>query len=85
MIQPGSCVLRKHSLSLRGHATSVSLEDPFWEAFQRLARSQGRSTAALAADLDQARTHMDPMPNLSSMIRIYVLTAAQNQGVPLCP
>ncbi|MEM8792374.1 MAG: ribbon-helix-helix domain-containing protein [Pseudomonadota bacterium] len=61
---------RKRSLTLRGHRTSVSLEDPFWEIFCRIAKSKGRSINALAAELDEAR---EPPASLASAIRLHVL------------
>ena len=61
---------RKRSLTLQGHRTSVSLETPFWEEFQRIAAAQGRSVNALAADLDAMR---QPPASLASAIRLYVL------------
>ena len=39
----------KHSLTLRGHRTSVSMEAAFWDAFRKLALQRGQSVNALAA------------------------------------
>ena len=61
---------RKRSLTLQGHRTSVSLETPFWEEFQRIAAAQGRSVNALATELDAMR---QPPASLASAIRLYVL------------
>lgn len=61
---------RKRSLTLHGHRTSVSLEDAFWQAFQQIAREQGRATAALAAEIDAARP---PGLGLATAIRLHVL------------
>lgn len=60
----------KHSLTLRGHRTSVSLEDDFWNAFRAIARNQGKPINELAAEIDDARG-MDT--GLASAIRLYVL------------
>lgn len=60
--------LRKRSLSIAGHATSVSVEDVFWEELTRIAKSDGRSLAEIVRDIDNDRTG-----NLSSAIRVYVL------------
>ena len=49
----------KRSLTLQGHRTSVSLEEPFWQAFREIAREEGRALNALAAEIDAAR---DPEP-----------------------
>jgi len=61
---------RKHSLTLKGHRTSVSLEDPFWQAFQRIANERGLALNELAAEID-ARRGIDA--GLASSIRLYVL------------
>lgn len=60
----------KHSLTLRGHRTSVSLEAPFWEAFREIARGQGKGINELAAEIDEAR---GVSAGLASAIRVYVL------------
>ena len=65
---------RKHSLTLRGHRTSVSLEDEFWTAFRAIAARDGRALNALAAEIDAAR---GTETGLASAIRIYVLRRLQ--------
>lgn len=60
----------KHSLTLRGHRTSVSLEEPFWQEFRRIAREDGRTLNDLAAEIDEAR---GTEAGLASAIRVYVL------------
>lgn len=60
----------KRSLTLRGHRTSVSLEDAFWDAFRTMAQDRGRSLNALAAEIDAAR---DPRTGLASAMRVAVL------------
>ncbi|MBD3766079.1 MAG: ribbon-helix-helix domain-containing protein [Rhodobacterales bacterium] len=64
----------KRSLTLRGHRTSVSLEDAFWQAFRDLARTRGLTLNALAAEIDEARA---PDVGLASAIRVAVLRALQ--------
>lgn len=61
---------RKHSLTLRGHRTSVSLEDAFWVELQRLADLEGKSVNDLVADIDSAR---GVKSGLASAIRVHVL------------
>ncbi|HHB81242.1 MAG TPA: aryl-sulfate sulfotransferase, partial [Aliiroseovarius sp.] len=46
---------RKHSLTLHGLRTSVSLEDEFWQEFQRIARARSMAINELAAERDEAR------------------------------
>ena len=45
----------KRSFTLDGHRTSVSLEAPFWEALQDVAREEGESLAALVQRIDRER------------------------------
>jgi predicted DNA-binding ribbon-helix-helix protein len=60
----------KHSLTLHGHRTSVSLEPAFWDAFRSIADAKGTPINTLAADIDDARTGDE---GLASAIRLYVL------------
>jgi predicted DNA-binding ribbon-helix-helix protein len=62
----------KHSLTLHGHRTSVSLEAAFWEAFRKLAERDGKTLNALAAEIDDARGDV----GLASAIRVHVLADA---------
>jgi predicted DNA-binding ribbon-helix-helix protein len=59
----------KHSLTLKGHRTSVSLEGPFWQAFREIADMRGETLNALAAEIDEARGNT----GLASAIRLFVL------------
>ena len=61
---------RKRSLTLKGHRTSVSLEDEFWDAFREIAQQDGRAINDLAAEIDAARG-LDS--GLASAIRLFVL------------
>jgi predicted DNA-binding ribbon-helix-helix protein len=60
----------KHSLTLHGHRTSVSLEPAFWEAFRAIADVKSIPINTLAAQIDDARTGDE---GLASAIRLYVL------------
>jgi predicted DNA-binding ribbon-helix-helix protein len=59
----------KRSVVIHGHKTSVSLEQPFWDAFRDLAEGERISTSALLRKVDAERHHA----NLSSAIRVFVL------------
>ena len=59
----------KHSLTLNGHRTSVSLEPEFWQAFRSIAAELGCPLNTLAAEIDTARGDL----GLASAIRLYVL------------
>ena len=61
----------KRSLTLKGHRTSVSLEDEFWRTFRDIAAEKGLPINTLAAEIDVAR---DPDTGLASAIRVFVLT-----------
>lgn len=63
----------KHSLTLRGHRTSVSLEAEFWAAFRAIAARRGLGINELASEIDEARGEA----GLASAIRVFVLRDAQ--------
>ncbi|MBF9031482.1 aryl-sulfate sulfotransferase [Rhodobacterales bacterium HKCCE3408] len=65
---------RKHSVTLRGHRTSVSLEDAFWDELNAIAADRGVSVNALVAEIDEARGLTS---GLASAIRVYVLEQAK--------
>ncbi len=60
----------KHSLTLRGHRTSVSLEAPFWQAFRAIAAERGLSVNEMASEIDEGRTGDE---GLATAIRLYCL------------
>jgi len=47
--------LKKRSLVLAGHATSLALEPEFWAALEALAAARGLSLAAMVAGIDSGR------------------------------
>ncbi|MBQ2261044.1 MAG: ribbon-helix-helix domain-containing protein [Loktanella sp.] len=59
----------KRSLTLRGHRTSVTLEDIFWKEFCQIADADHKTINGLAAEIDAARGDI----GLASAIRIHVL------------
>jgi predicted DNA-binding ribbon-helix-helix protein len=60
----------KHSLTLHGHRTSVSLEPEFWEAFRAIAAERAVPLNQLAAEIDDGRPGDT---GLASAIRVFVL------------
>lgn len=60
----------KRSLTLRGHRTSVSLEDDFWRAFRDIAEEKSLAINELASQIDAER---DMETGLATAIRLYVL------------
>jgi predicted DNA-binding ribbon-helix-helix protein len=66
----------KRSVSIAGHRTSVSLEEPFWEALREAAEGSGVSVQSLIGRIDADRGEQ----NLSSAIRVFVLDAVRHRG-----
>ena len=66
--------LEKHSVAIAGHRTSITLEAAFWRALKGIAKERGRSLSELIAEVDRRRGDMEPPPNLSSALRVYVLS-----------
>lgn len=60
----------KRSVSIRGHRTSFSLEQPFLDEIERIAAERGIPLARLVAEIDAARPQEG---NLSSALRLHVL------------
>lgn len=48
-------MLRKRSVSLSGHATSVALEAEFWTVLDQIAAATGLSQAGLMKRIDERR------------------------------
>lgn len=62
--------MKKLSVSLSGHRTSISLESEFITALHDIARQQNKSIASIIEHIDDNRT---PDTNLSSAIRVWIL------------
>jgi len=67
-------VVRKRSVSIRGHRTSYSIEQPFFDELSAIASERGLSLAGLIAEIDEARGRDT---NLSSALRLFVLEQAK--------
>jgi predicted DNA-binding ribbon-helix-helix protein len=59
---------QKHSVSVRGHRTSITLEPEFWESLQEIAAASATSLNTLIAQIDA-----DDPKNLSGALRVFVL------------
>jgi predicted DNA-binding ribbon-helix-helix protein len=70
--------LRKRSVVIAGHRTSLSLEQAFWEDLKAIAAQRGLSLARLLAEIDESRHG-----NLSSAARLFVLDWLRQQGKDL--
>ncbi len=64
--------IQKRSVIISGHRTSVSLEPEFWGALKEIAQHRGMSINELVTEIDGQRRG-----NLSSALRVYVLTFLQ--------
>ncbi len=67
--------IRRHSVTLQGHRTSISIEDAFWRRLQAIAARRGVSMNALIAEVDAAR-----QGNLSSALRLLAFEDALARG-----
>ena len=59
----------KRSIVVRGHKTSVSLEDAFWNSLKEIGDERHMTLSDLVAAIDSQRQQS----NLSSAIRLFVL------------
>jgi predicted DNA-binding ribbon-helix-helix protein len=68
-------LILKRSVVLRGHKTSISVEDAFWSSVKEIAASGQMSVSELISAIDSERHH----GNLSSSIRLFVLNFYREQ------
>lgn len=66
--------VRKRSVDIAGHRTSVSLEAPFWDALAEIAARREISINQLIAAIDKDRAG-----NLSSALRLFVLSELKSR------
>ena len=64
----------KRSVTIAGHATSISLEPVFWNALERIAASDRLPLNALIANVDALRIDVADPPNLASALRTWLFT-----------
>ncbi len=68
--------LKKRSVNLAGHATSVALEPEFWAVLESISKERRISLAALIAELDSKRGES----LLASFCRLSALAFVQGKG-----
>ena len=68
----------KRSVTIAGHATSISLEPVFWQALERAARHETLPLNALIAHVDALRIEARDPPNLASALRSWILATFEN-------
>ncbi|MDF2494878.1 ribbon-helix-helix domain-containing protein [Sphingomonas sp.] len=66
----------KRSITIAGHATSISLEPLFWQSLERAAVLRALPLSALVAQIDALRIADDDPPNLASALRTWILSEA---------
>ena len=66
--------MQKRSLTIHGHRTSISLEEPFWIALNDIAKARHQSAASLVKMIDKER-----VGGLSSAIRMFILAELRHQ------
>ena len=71
---PRDTSLKKRSVRIAGHETSITMEDEFWDALRNIAQEAGISTNALITEIDE-----NSRSNLSSAIRVYILQYLQSK------
>jgi predicted DNA-binding ribbon-helix-helix protein len=67
--------LKKRSVTIHGHRTSISLEDPFWDSLNDIAAKRGQSLASLISEIDKNRES-----GLSSALRLFVFAELTQNG-----
>lgn len=73
--------LKKRSVLLSGHATSIALEPEFWAVMEAMAQARALSLAALIVSIDRGRGERA----LASACRVAALKFAQDQAGPTGP
>ena len=68
----------KRSVTIAGHATSISLEPAFWSALEAAARTRGLPLSALVAQIDALRVVGADPANLASALRSWLLAEGAN-------
>ena len=68
----------KRSVTIAGHATSISLEPLFWTALAEAAQAESLPLNALVARIDAVRVAEPDPPNLASAIRLWLFERARN-------
>lgn len=67
--------MQKRSVTISGHQTSISVEEPFWRALKSIAQQKNMTLAALIGQIDRTRSG----DNLSSALRLAVLKDLQHK------
>ncbi len=77
--------MKKRSVNILGHQTSITLEDEFWKILKAEAEARSLSLNKLIAEIDDARGQNNNENNLSSAIRLYILKMLQQKLTAKAP
>jgi predicted DNA-binding ribbon-helix-helix protein len=66
--------MKKLSINISGHLTSLSLENEFLDALTEIAIRKNKSVAKIVREIDESR---ESKTNLSSAVRIWILKEAR--------
>jgi predicted DNA-binding ribbon-helix-helix protein len=83
-VAPRITGLRKRSVALAGHATSLALEPEFWAALEAMARTRALSLAALIAEID-ARRRARPLASACRVAALAFAAAASGSAPASAP
>ena len=67
-------MLKKHSITIMGHQTSISLESEFWNELKIIAQKENKSLGTIITEIDEINSD----DNLSSKIRVFILKKIKN-------
>lgn len=68
--------VRKYSVRIADHPTSITLESAFWDRLHVVAEKRGQSVSALITEIDNVRGSA----NLSSAIRVFILNESLDKS-----
>ncbi len=77
LFEPALALPKKRSLTIKGHRTSITLEDAFWSELRAAAAALDLSVAALVSRIDGARQGA----GLSGAIRVFLLERLRAMSV----
>jgi predicted DNA-binding ribbon-helix-helix protein len=64
----------KRSMTISGHRTSITLEQPFWDALKEIACRDKLSVTELVRQIDAGR---EDAGSLTSAVRVFILKRQQ--------
>lgn len=72
--------MKKRSVCISGHNTSISLEDEFWDEIKMIASQNDMSLNDYVSEIDQQRHQDGQIKNLSSALRLAILEYYKNKA-----